>query len=450
MKASKYLLSILTVSVGFDVSQGSLEASSHVENENEIDNSGRGVVMTPSSVIPAKSLEKQESKDTSSFLLDGDDADFQELQSSFLRPRLRQDFSEIGIWSFDPSTASANQKNLTSDTCAAQTDCTTCYAKSSWCHWCENENACHSKGSFYGCFSGSECAKNRTVDPDDKHGCSAHETCSECSTASRFCHWCAHDQACHSIGSIYGCAVGVDCFSNDMCKRKVPHKIERHFSTDQINALPIAIVIAVAVLCFCCTSICFCICSGVKGAYDDLADLSANPAGDATEPLLLENRVENNDDHVVFVPSPAAEEPNDDESREIGTDESFVSAVEEGEALGEDGPTVDEPVPTEPGDQQVDEDNAAFHTAPISVDDSTASVRNVRRSIRPRRPRHMQRLYNGCRACYMVTIFVMCTMVFCSVWFYPRIPVYNICNDNVAWKSIIESMERYVLKKRSF
>mmetsp|Transcript_10627 Transcript_10627/g.21737 ORF Transcript_10627/g.21737 Transcript_10627/m.21737 type:complete len:590 (+) Transcript_10627:1374-3143(+) len=441
MKTIKYLFIILTLLIGLTVSEDSLETSFHVENEQELDNSRRGVV-TPVSVVPPRSLEKQESKETSLFLLESGDVGFDEVPPSSLRPRLGQDISQVGIWPF--SSSSAQEKNLTSDACAGQTDCTSCYAKSSWCHWCENQNACHSKGSVYGCFSGSECKKNHTVDPDDQHGCAAHQTCSECSTASRFCHWCAHDQACHNIGSVYGCAVGVDCFSNDMCKRKAPQKIKQHFSVDQLNALPIAIVMAVAVLCCCCTSICFCICSGVKGAYDDLADLSANHEGDATEPLLLENHIENDYDPIVIVPSPAGEENEDEQRREMATEESFVSAVEEGEAIGEDGPTADEEVDngdTYPNDQPLDEDNVAVETAPLLMDESTTSVRNVRRSIRPRRPRHMQRLCNGCRACYMVTILLMCTMVFCSIWFYPKIPVYNICNDNVAWKSIIESME---------
>ena len=445
MKPTKCWFTIISLLVGLAVSEDSLEVSFNVENEQELDNSGGAVVTPSSSLIPPRNFGKQESKQTS-FLIQGDDAGFDEVPSSSLRPRLRQDASQVGFWPFSP------QQNLTSDACAGQTDCNSCYAKSSWCHWCEGENACHSKGSFYGCFSGSECAKNHTVDPDDKHGCSAHETCQQCSTASRFCHWCAYDQACHSIGSYYGCTVGVDCFANDMCKRKAPQKVKQHFSLDQLNALPIAIVMAVAVLICCCSSICFCICSGVKGAYDDLADLSANHEGDAVEPLL-ENQHENDDEPVVIVPSVAAEEEeeenNDNENRE--SEESFVSAVEEGEATVEDGPTIDEEADDGDTEQnaQLDEDNAAVEMEPFLGEESTASVSNVRRSIRPRRPRHMQRLYNGCRVCYMVTIFLMCTMAFSSIWFYPKIPVYNICNDNVAWKSIIESMERYVLVRIS-
>ena len=36
----------------------------------------------------------------------------------------------------------------------------------------------------------------------------------------------------------------------------------------------------------------------------------------------------------------------------------------------------------------------------------------------------------------------MCTIVFVSIRYFPQIPVYNICNDDVAWKSIIDSMKK--------
>jgi hypothetical protein len=57
-----------------------------------------------------------------------------------------------------------------------------------------------------------------------------------------------------------------------------------------------------------------------------------------------------------------------------------------------------------------------------------------------RRPRHMQRLYNACTACYIFTVAVISGLLFGAVHYFPSKPVYNICNDNVAWKSLIDSM----------
>lgn len=443
MKFPKYILSILVLLIGLVTPKESLESPFSDESEREHD-SGGAVVTPPASssfLIPRTDCGgnlRQKPRDTSFVLFDGMDAGLDERPSLSLRHRLRQDHVFRGL----------NKENATSDgACADQTDCDSCYAKSTWCHWCEKQNACHSKGSFYGCFSGSQCTKNHTVDPDDQHGCAAHQTCQECSTASRFCHWCAHDQACHSVGSVYGCTVGIDCFSNDRCKRKTPQRIKQHISPDQFHALPIAIVMAVAVFVCCCASICFCVCKGVKGAYDDLADLSAVPGRDTAEPLLGNHNGNSDDDPVVIVPAveEGEEEADNDDDGNRGTavgEESFVSAVEEGEAIAGDTGEQAENGDVEGDIQPDNEYNGAAELDPLLGEESTVSINNVRRSIRPRRPRHMQRLYNGCRLCYVFIIILMGTIMFCSIWFYPKIPVYNICNDNVAWKSIIKSMER--------
>jgi len=57
-----------------------------------------------------------------------------------------------------------------------------------------------------------------------------------------------------------------------------------------------------------------------------------------------------------------------------------------------------------------------------------------------RRPRHMQRLYNSCAVCYCITMALIAGLTFGSIRYFPKMPVYNICNDDVAWKSLIETM----------
>jgi len=45
----------------------------------------------------------------------------------------------------------------------------------------------------------------------------AHKDCEECTSSPWDCHWCAHDNACHIFGSMYGCVSGVNCYSDNRC-----------------------------------------------------------------------------------------------------------------------------------------------------------------------------------------------------------------------------------------
>lgn len=58
--------------------------------------------------------------------------------------------------------------------------------------------------------------------------CASYKDCMSCSNASMTCHWCGSDNACHTIGSPYGCLTGVNCYSNQACVRSepqpMPHK----------------------------------------------------------------------------------------------------------------------------------------------------------------------------------------------------------------------------------
>jgi hypothetical protein len=55
-------------------------------------------------------------------------------------------------------------------------------------------------------------------------------------------------------------------------------------------------------------------------------------------------------------------------------------------------------------------------------------------------PTHMNRLYQACALCHWLTILLLVSLVGTSIYFYPKRPVYNVCNDSVAWKKIIENI----------
>jgi hypothetical protein len=63
-------------------------------------------------------------------------------------------------------------------------------------------------------------------------------------------------------------------------------------------------------------------------------------------------------------------------------------------------------------------------------------------SHRPKRRRFaaMQKLYVGCIGCYLCTLLFVGLSTFFAMYYFPQKPIYNICNDSVAWKSLIDSM----------
>lgn len=317
------------------------------------------------------------------------------------------------------------------------------------CHWCSHDDSCHAIGSVHGCTFGASCDsgnddnnKNNT----DTSGCLQHKTCSDCALSSKLCHWCGHDNACHAIGSVYGCVTGVDCYSNERCHRKVPEALNKHdFTFTQMGFLPMMLVILVGSCLFCCLSSCFCVASGVKGAYDDLADLATTDHrrydGDDLvalgEPLLMVQSTEN---------EPVATDGDSDNAREptqgqVDTEQPLNVTDEANEDQlspeTEETPLVEgqENNPIATGYVQLCD---MFHTPAGQQPELVLAP--PRHSIRSRQPRHMQRLYNMCVVMYILLTTLVVGLVVAAIRYYPKAPVYNICNDSVAWKSLIDSM----------
>ena len=365
---------------------------------------------------------------------DDDDDDFSQQQQK-----------QLEFFSFSsplPLTAEAS--------CTSQTDCESCYNLSYACHWCDSDQACHAKGSVHGCAIGSSCHHGKDDDNNNKKNetdaCSIHMTCSECALSSHLCHWCAHDNACHVIGSVYGCTVGVDCFSNDRCKRKEPEPIKTEGSFRTVNALPLVALTVLGGLIVCCASVCFFMAGGVKGAYDDLAGMAASgnleedggggggavaaaAAADNTtdtmqQPLLedaategeVESQQQQQQQHVVRECADLEEHEHEREQSE--------------EAVGDE----EEAAPAATASVE-DTNTATMYTAQQSVQTAASVSRRSRRSSD-----HMQRLYNVCAGCYVITIATVAITLLTSFQFYPKVPEYNVCNDAVAWKSLIDSL----------
>jgi hypothetical protein len=235
--------------------------------------------------------------------------------------------------------------------------------------------------------------------------------------------------------------------------RTAPERIKTVFNIQDMGALPIAIITGLGALLCCCCTVCFCVATGVKGGYDGMDALE----GRLLEPLLEEESAE---ESVEFAP---VEEPLFDSQQAVGTaTTSEEEAVEEGEAAVEedtgeveneggdntdDGDAEDDAnnvVTIDQGEDAENNEDVPDEEDPLlmpSTADPVSQMYYRRRSIRPRRPRHIGRLYGACTFCYVLSMTMVATIVVCSIRFYPNIPEHNICNDNVAWESLIESMK---------
>lgn len=326
----------------------------------------------------------------------------------------------VSVWPF-----SHKDKNDTkAPSCSSYTSCSVC-TDASWCHWCDKDQACHVMGSIHGCLYGSKCHGGSDDDNKKKDNetssCSAHKTCSECALSSRLCHWCAHDNACHQLGSITGCVTGVDCYSNDRCKRPEPEPIE-HTVFTQMGFVPMVSILVFGLLLACCSTLCFCCAGGIKGAYDDLTELAMDAqngdsaGGGYDAPLLAQQQSRTQ--------VPALNQSNEDQSgqEQCAAEEGANSAGDEYVSLGE-----------------TDDHNADAETTPL-VAESTPVVSEPNPNRVRRVPRHMQRMYQACVGCYIFTMVAIGGFVLAVMRYYPKIPQYNVCNDSVAWKSLIDSL----------
>jgi hypothetical protein len=386
-------------------------------------------------------------------------------------------------WSSNDNDNNNNNNNQTQEdrTCASHTNCSTC-ADASWCHWCGFD--CHARGSIHGCVYGASCDNHKKKKDDDKKnkkndtdpsGCGAHDSCSECAVSSHLCHWCAHDNACHSVGSVYGCVGGVDCHSNSICERKQPEPIAAADTVfTQIGPFPLLVLMIVSAVLLCCASTCFCVAGGVKGAYDDLAGIAEDRAdavdvdddddddddddNDAVNEPLLQQQQQQQQSWTFWAaglfrrsawtgtaetPEPGVTTTADDTNSEhVGADSAAAVNDSVHMVLSEEGNNTTD-------DVRITDDNDG-PDAPLLVvptlqqqrqQRTTTATTTQRTTTTARRPRrHMQRLYNACTVCYIFTVAVISGLLFGAVHYFPAKPVYNICNDNVAWKSLIDSM----------
>jgi hypothetical protein len=346
-----------------------------------------------------------------------------ENHGSMLTRNLKE-LDSVSFWPWD-----GKNKTHEDTSCSTHIDCQECSSSSSFCHWCSHDNACHAKGSIHGCFEGETCK------PPSKENstCASHTTCSECALSSSYCHWCAHDNMCHAVGSIYGCVTGVDCYSNDLCQRFVPEDIDGVFIED-IGIAPLAIIFSIGICCCCCATLCFCGASGFKGAYDDIVVVAA---GGLDQPVYSE--ASRHTGRIVARPPVTIMRPTIEHDNEDQDDDAFSNQIENIESYETENNDLEEetsllgshmhhnPLYTGSG--------YSLMTGVVSAQPSAYATVQARGGTNS-----MQRIFNLCRCCYVIALIFTASFIVGSIRYFPKVPTYNVCNDNLAWKSIVDNM----------
>jgi hypothetical protein len=243
---------------------------------------------------------------------------------------------------------------------------------------------------------------------------------------------------------------GVDCYSNDRCQRNGPEEITGVFIND-IGIAPLAIIFALAFTCCCCATLCFCAASGFKGAYDDIVVVAAGSSVNGSlmgGPVTYARHTD-----VIMTPTiqededeDAVEEDEDDEENvdNANTDEEVGASREEEQSPAEE--TEEEYYPetniTEEAalleshiEYQDAHDSYSLMTGAISVQPSAYDAVRERGGSNS-----MQSIFNLCRLCYAITLISIVGFIALSIRCFPKKPIYNVCNDNLAWKSLVDNM----------
>ena len=271
-------------------------------------------------------------------------------------------------------------------------------------------------------------------DPDNDHGdksknktdtsCASHTSCRDCAESSWGCHWCAHDEACHPIGSIHGCLSGVNCYSEDRCTRKVPEAIKGCDWTD-VGTMSLIVILSVAGLIILCATCCLGLACCMRGTYEDYATLAVANAGDSV--WVGEDNIDNADHRKRTV---------------IFHDSSAGDAGDAAEGSGNEGQ--DDALQEEGTEYQrlLDED-----ASNNGVDEESLNTRiTMARSQVMSKSSNTKCMFNACSICYAVTVFCVSALAVMGIVYSPRRPEVNVCADAVAWKSIVDGMTSFEMQ----
>ena len=234
--------------------------------------------------------------------------------------------------------------------------------------------------------------------------------------------------------------------------------------TDAIKSVPLVGlvgVVFVGLVSFCCLSCCFCFLTNVKGAYDDLTDLTIAAASVAPMSVIGDARFTRWDEFREEEAIPEGDNESESDTDNNGND-AGENMEESGEETGDEAPQTPsqegENVPSSPAEaqdssnEQQDQPNEEGDNPYYLMSDAQQSHDNRESENRPllhptfngsvgfEEPRHMKRLFKYCSAFYYLSVMMIAISVGVSLFYYPKAPTYSICNDEVAWGKIIRNI----------
>ncbi|GMH78580.1 hypothetical protein TrST_g14221 [Triparma strigata] len=247
--------------------------------------------------------------------------------------------------------------------------------------------------------------------------CADIQDCGSCTNSTWSCHWCDFDDACHAIGSIYGCAFGVECYNIDRCMRTSP---------EPAGDLPppatvLALVITFAILGCCCLTCCLLVGWNVKKAYLDLLPYKPPPNPNEVKKEDLSSRLfEMTTSATTWASSLTSSEKKRRKSRGPSLD------------LGED---LDYDLALVENDQNQE-------VAAARRPDSSPTTSPQNQTPSPPPPSHpVHCLWRCCWSVYALCLVAIVVISTLTVSLWPHYPQYNMCSDELDWGSIVSGME---------
>lgn len=238
------------------------------------------------------------------------------------------------------------------------------------------------------------------------------------------------------IGSRFGCTVGVDCYSNDRCRRKEPEKFGR-FVLSEIPWMALLVVVLVGAAMIGFLSCCYCFWEGIKEAYNNLAAISMRGS---VPPSVIGGTLLGS---AELEPHPDEEEEQQEQLVDATNDTSAPNQSSQDEEANQQ---VSEETEEARLERRVEHESNHYvlmndHHPGGQVPDSEPLLHPSNHSYNVvEDSRHLKILNRMCSIFYYISVSLVLGLVIVTIYFYPMRPIYDICNDELAWKKIIENI----------